>query len=107
MKENFKPIYEPNQKIADYLIPIEAAKEKSKLMRKLDPRQRKALELFMEFELVTSKQIGELFGFKPRTSSALCKKWVEAGFLKVADKSFKTRKYSLADKFEVLVDTNP
>lgn len=62
---------------------------------KLDPKQRKALELFQEFEVVTASQIGELFGFKSRTSAALCKKWVEAKFLEIIDSSKKGRKYKL------------
>ena len=65
-------------------------------MRTLDPKQRKALELFREFEVVTAKQIGDLFGFQPRTNAALCKKWAEGGFLEIVDYSNKARKYSLA-----------
>ncbi len=79
-------------------------KDHSKLMRTLDPKQRKALELFKDYDVVTSKQIGELFGFQPRTNAALCKKWVEAGFLEIADQSFKSRKYRLAKKFKQLLD---
>lgn len=79
-------------------------KDHSKLMRTLDPKQRKALELFKDYEVVTSKQIGALFGFQPRTNAALCKKWVEAGFLEIVDQSFKSRKYTLARKFKQLLD---
>ncbi len=42
--------------------------DQSSLIRKLDSRQRKVLQLFVEFETITSRQIGDLFGFKPRTS---------------------------------------
>jgi Fic family protein len=77
--------------------------DQSALLRKLDPRQRKALELFQEFENITSRQIGELFGFKPRTSSALCFSWVENGFLKIVDPSLKGRKYTLADDYHELI----
>jgi Fic family protein len=79
-------------------------KDYSDCMRTLDPKQRKALELFRDYDFVTSKQVGCLFGFQPRTSASLCKKWVEAGFLEVADQSFKSRKYSLAHKFKQLLD---
>ncbi len=78
-------------------------KDHSQLMRKLDPKQRKSLELFREYDVVTSKQIGDLFGFKPRTNAALCKKWVESGFLKIADQALKSRKYSLAKKYKELL----
>jgi Fic family protein len=73
------------------------------LLRTLDPKQRKALELFKEYEIVTSSQIGGLFGFRPRTSAALCKKWVESGFLQVVDPSAKGRKYALGASFKSLV----
>jgi Fic family protein len=46
----------------------------------LDPKQRKALELFKAYDVVTAKQIGNLFGFQARTNAVLCKKWVEGGF---------------------------
>ncbi len=75
----------------------------SLLMRTLDPKQRKALELFQAFNVITSNQIGELFGFQSRTSSALCKKWVEVGFLQIVDPSNKSRKYSLATPYNTLI----
>ncbi|MEO0348201.1 MAG: cell filamentation protein Fic, partial [Pseudomonadota bacterium] len=79
-------------------------KDHSKLMRNLDPKQRKSLELFRVYDVVTSKQIGDLFGFQPRTNAALCKKWVEAGLLEIVDPGLKSRKYSLARKYKVLLD---
>ena len=79
-------------------------KDHSELMRTLDPKQRKSLELFREYDVVISKQIGGLFGFQPRTNAALCKKWVEGGFLEIADQSLKARKYSLAKKYKKLLD---
>lgn len=79
-------------------------KDCGNLMRTLDPKQRRVLELFQNCEVVTSQQIGELFGFKSRTNSALCKKWVEAGFLEIVDYSNKGRKYQLAKLYRVLID---
>lgn len=79
-------------------------KDQSELLRTLDPKQRKALELFKNYEIVTSSQFGDLFGFKPRTNASLCKKWLEAGFLEIVDPSFKTRKYRLAKIYKVLID---
>jgi Fic family protein len=80
-------------------------KDHSVLMRTLDPKQRKSLELFREYDVVTSKQIGDLFGFQARTNASLCKKWVEGEFLEIVDQSFKSRKYSLAKKYKELLDT--
>ena len=74
-------------------------KDHSGLMRTLDPKQRRVLELFKEYEIITTKQIGELFGFQSRTSAALCKKWVDEKFLEVVDISRKARKYKLASSY--------
>ncbi|HEV2600941.1 MAG TPA: Fic family protein [Candidatus Babeliales bacterium] len=79
------------------------ASDHSSLLRRLDPKQRKALELFAQFEVVTSRQIGELFGFKPRTSAALCVAWVEQGFLRIVNPSNKARTYTLGDAYKSFV----
>ena len=73
------------------------------LIRKLDPKQRKVLDLFQNYESVTSKQIGELFGFKKRTSSQLCANWVQSGSIEIVDFSKKGRKYKIAKKYQVLI----
>lgn len=74
--------------------------DQSALLRTLDPKQRKVLALFEEFETVTSHQIGELFGFKPRTSALLCSTWVASGFLEIVDPSNRGRKYRVAEKYK-------
>lgn len=78
--------------------------DQSATIRKLDPKQRKVLELFQEFSTITSRQIGELFGFKPRTSASLCANWVESGFLIMVDSSNKGRKYQLSKRYQKLID---
>lgn len=78
--------------------------DQSVLIRELDLKQRKALEIFQEFETITSRQVGELFGFKSRTSAALCANWVESGFLTVVDASNKGRKYKLSAKYSKLIN---
>jgi Fic family protein len=78
-------------------------KDHSDLMRTLDPKQRKTLALFKNYNVITSAQIGELFGFQPRTNTALCKKWVDLGFLDIVDPSNKARKYKLAKPYDSLV----
>ncbi|MFA7335424.1 MAG: Fic family protein [Candidatus Obscuribacterales bacterium] len=80
----------------------EGSPDQSALLRKLDPRQRKAIELFQKFEVVTSSQIGELFEFKPRTRAQICAAWVESGFLEIVDASNKGRKYRLCQRYEAL-----
>jgi Fic family protein len=78
-------------------------KDHSQVLRTLDPKQRQALELFKAYDVVTAKQIGDLFGFQPRTNAALCKKWVECGFLEIVDYSNKARKYKLAEPYDIIV----
>jgi Fic family protein len=82
---------------------VQGESDQSVLMRKLDPRQRKALLLFQKFQTITSRQICELFEFKPRTSSALCANWVEDGFLDIVDASNKGRKYKLGKQYQKLI----
>jgi len=79
------------------------AQDQSVLMRHLDHKQRKVLELFIHAQTITARQIGQLFGFKPRTSAHLCSKWVGEGFLVVEDPSNKGRSYRLSKKFEKLI----
>jgi Fic family protein len=81
-------------------------KDYSQLMRSLDSKQRKALELFKQYEIVTGSQIGNLFGFQPRTRTTLCKKWVEGGFLEITDPSNKARKYKLSAPYDALAKEN-
>jgi Fic family protein len=72
------------------------------LLRTLDPKQRKALELFKFHDIITAQQIGELFGFKPRTSSALCAQWIKDGFLEIVNASKKGRSYRLGKNYRAL-----
>lgn len=83
---------------------IKAVPDQTKLLRNLNSKQKAALTLFKEFKTITSSQIGELFGFKPRTSSQLCKEWVESGFLEVVNTAKKSRSYRLTSKFAALID---
>ena len=80
-------------------------KDYSGHLRFLDIKQRKVLELFGSYGYITSAQVGELFGFKSRSSAMICKKWLDDGFLEVVDPSNKGRKYKLAKKYEDLIGT--
>ena len=94
------------EKVVNQMIDSQSkgGEDHNNLMKTLDPKQRKALELFQNFDVVTSSQIGELFGFKPRTNASMCKKWVEIGFLEIVDHSNKGRKYRLAKKWKCLIN---
>ena len=71
-------------------------------LRKLDPRQRKVLELFQESDTITSRDVERLFTISQRTARHLLKKWSDTGFLTIADPSKKNRKYALANSLDGL-----
>lgn len=76
------------------------AHDQTSIMRMLDPKKRRALELFVNTDIITARHIGTLFGFKPRTCAHLCKKWVDEGFLVLHNPSNKARSYRLAAKYK-------
>jgi Fic family protein len=79
------------------------ANDASDWLRQLDPRQRQALTLFQQHEVITAKAIEQLFGFKARSATALCKQWVDAGFLVMVNPSKKARTYGLAKGHQAIV----
>ena len=78
--------------------------DKSPILRKLDIKQRKILELFTEYEEITSAQAGQYLGLSSQSGRLLLNKWVEEGFLKIANPARKNRTYALAKEFEMLMD---
>jgi len=74
-------------------------------LRHLDARQRKVLGLFQKSDVITAQNVAQLFGIQPRTARVLCQKWLQAGFIVVADPAKKSRKYRLAEKYEGLSDS--
>jgi Fic family protein len=76
--------------------------DKSQLLRKLDPRKRKALVIFEKSETLYSSDIEKLFKVKPRTATKICQDWVSDGFLMISDPSKKARKYKLHSSWSAL-----
>ncbi len=72
-------------------------------LRHLDPRQRKALELFRHCSNITSHDVGTLFGISNRAARNLLSAWVEDGFVVVVDPSKKSRKYGLAEHYQSII----
>ncbi|MBM3836312.1 MAG: hypothetical protein FJ403_24260 [Verrucomicrobia bacterium] len=72
------------------------------MLRRLDPRQRKALALFRDNDTITSRDVEKLFGIYQRTARSLLSGWTESRFLSVADPAKKGRKYGLGSEFRVL-----
>jgi len=78
-------------------------KDRSAMLRRLDPRPRKALELFRKSDTITSHQVGLLFGISNRAARNLLLAWVEVKFLVVVDPAKKSRKYGLGSEFSPIV----
>ena len=74
----------------------------SHLLRGLEPRQRRVLELFQGSHTITSRDAEKLFAISQRMARNLLSAWVANGFLVIADMSKKKRKYELAAQFREL-----
>ncbi|MBK6930664.1 MAG: Fic family protein [Saprospirales bacterium] len=94
MAESFENVKRRAQETAG-----SSAQDFSSVLRRLDPRQRKALELFRHSSAITSHDVGLLFGVSDRMARNLLSAWVDDGFVVVADPSKKTRKYRLGDLY--------
>lgn len=68
----------------------------SKMLRQLDARQRKVLDLFRKSEWVTAAEVGKTLGLTGRTARHVCQRWAEEGFFVIIDPSKKGRKYGLS-----------
>ena len=79
-------------------------KDQTRALRDLAARQRKALSLFEKSREITARDIAELFGYKPRTASLLCQRWVERGFLEMTNPAKKSRSYKLSDRYASIVE---
>lgn len=76
------------------------AKDQSQMLRQLDVRQRKVLDLFRKSEWISAVQVEKKLGLTGRTARHLCQRWVEEGFLVVVDPSKKARKYGLGASYQ-------
>jgi Fic family protein len=82
-------------KIESHLEREKGQEDQSDKLRIFDTRQKKILTLFEKNDYIISKDLEKLFKFSPRTARQLAQHLVKSGFLKIADKSKKNRKYIL------------
>lgn len=82
-----------------------AAPDQTSLLRELTSQQQKALSLFARRKTIASSDVAKFFKISTRSASALCGKWVNAGFLLIVDPSKKSRRYQLTEKYETHVAT--
>ena len=76
-------------------------------LRNLDHREKIVLSLFSKKDIVTTQDIAAAIGLSGRMVRILLKKWVSAGWLKIAGTSNKTRSYSLSAKYRKYIGNHP
>ena len=77
--------------------------DRSESLRKVDPRQRRLLELFRKQETVTAEDMALHLRLSHRTVVGLCRDWLKSGFLELHDPSRKRRSYQLGRAFKALM----
>jgi len=65
-------------------------------LRRLDPRARAVLALFVNTEHITTSDVARTLGLSERMARNLLKQWVEDGWLEIADPSRRARNYTLS-----------
>jgi len=78
------------------------AVEHSALLRDLDPRQRRLLELFRKQGSATSAEMAAYLEMSPRTLVQLNREWIESGYLEYQSAARKNRSYRLGARFHQL-----
>jgi Fic family protein len=81
---------------------LKSKPDQTKLLRELDARQKRVLELFKESRYLTTREIAEHLGVSARTALNLCNRWVESDFL-IQYGEFKSRKYELSESWVSLI----
>ena len=77
---------------------LQATPDQSKLLRELDQRQKRVLDLFRESRFLTTKEIANHLGVSPRTALNLCNQWLENSLI-LSHGQKKNRRYELTDKW--------
>ena len=77
--------------------------DQSHKLRDLSPQMRQALKLFISSREISTRDIANYFQYSDRQARYLCKKWIEAGFLEIANPADKGRTYRLAATYEALI----
>jgi Fic family protein len=79
------------------------ARDQSRELRELHPRQREALVLFRQQREITATQLADVLSVSVRQARDLCARWVFEEFLLIANPSKKARSYRLVERWELLL----
>lgn len=107
------PLWQPNYTISPATAsgPMEIAATGSVLaqvplpvavhaeLRRLDPRARTVLALFLRTDRITAADVAGALGLSDRMARVLLGRWVDAGWLAVADPSRRARAYLLSASY--------
>ena len=99
MADSFESVRRRAMEAAD-----SGAQDRSPVLRRLDPRQRRVLELFRDSNTITSHDVGTLFSISDRAARNLLSAWVDNSFLVIADPARKSRRYGLASEFQSIIN---
>ncbi len=72
-------------------------------LRRLDPRARTVLALFLRTERITTADVAGTLGLSDRMARTLIARWVEDGWLEVADPSRRARAYVLSARYRQFI----
>lgn len=72
-------------------------------LRRLDPRARAVLALFVRTERITTADVAGTLGLSDRMARILLRRWVEDGWLEVADPSRRARAYVLSANYRQFI----
>ena len=76
--------------------------DQTKLLRELDAKQKRILDLFRETRFLTTREIAEHLGVTPRTALNICHTWLENGFI-LSQGEKKNRRYELTETWVELL----
>jgi len=73
------------------------------VLRRLDPRARTVLALFLRTDRITTADVAGTLGLSDRMARTLIARWVEDGWLEVADPSRRARAYILSASYRQFI----
>ena len=103
MAMSFRSVREKAQELKVQDKEQGAISYQTEMLRELKPQQRQAFSLFEKSREVTTNDIAKHLGLNTRSAHGLVKKWLEDGFVEIAEQSRKLRTYSLGGEWEQLI----
>ena len=105
MAISFRSVREKAQELKDQNKEQNTISYQTEILRELKPQQRQVFSLFENSKEVTTNAIAKHLGLNTRSAHGLVKKWLEDGFVEIAERSRKSRTYSLSKEWEQLIST--